>query len=79
MFSKEFTVDGNRYLLQSVCPQGLWNFLCDRVEKHLIRYGHEAAKSQIGSPLVEGKTKFGSGLVTFKLTLNPEGNTFRES
>lgn len=77
MLSKEFIIDGNRYLLESSCNPVIWSTVCDRVERHLIRVGSEAAKNQFGSPQVEGNTKLGKELISFKLTLNPTGNNFR--
>jgi hypothetical protein len=77
LFSKEFTIDGIPYLLESGCPNDIWPNLCDRVQKDLIRIGKEAAKSMYSEATAVGMTKFGSGLVSFKLTINPQGNNFR--
>lgn len=77
LFSKEFTIDGIPYLLESGCSNDIWPNLCDRVQKDLIRIGKEAAKSMFSEATAVGKTKFGFGVVTFKLTINPQGNNFR--
>ena len=79
LFSEEFVIDEVPYLLESGCEQYIWPNLCDRVKKHLVRIGKEAAKSQFGAATATGTTKFGScaGVVSFKLTINPQGNPFR--
>lgn len=75
--SKEFTIDGVKYLLSSDCEKQIWPKLCDRVEKHLILIGSEAAKYICGPASITGKTKMCNSLVSFHLTINPEGNPFR--
>ena len=75
--SKEFAIDGVNYLLSSDCEKQIWPKLCDRVEKHLILIGSEAAKCIYGPASVTGKTKMCNSLVSFQLTINPEGNPFR--
>lgn len=78
LFSEEFIIDDVRYLLESGCENHVWPNLCDRVKKHLVRIGKEAAKNQFGTAKAIGTTKFGNaGIVSFKLTINPEGNPFR--
>lgn len=75
--STEFTIDGVPYLLESGCEQAIWPKLCDRVIKHLERIGKEAAANQFSEATVVSVTKLCQRNVTFKLTINPQGNKFR--
>lgn len=69
----QFQIDNINYQLSSDCHQAVFPNLCDRVQRHLIRFGAEAAKSIFGEATVVGKTKFGCGVLSFKLTINPQG------
>ena len=69
----QFSIDGVPYQLASDCPQALWPSLCDRVFRHLARIGKEAAQSMYGEATVTGKTKMNKQLLSFKLTINPQG------
>lgn len=73
MQHSQFQIDGIDYQLSSDCPTEVFPKLCDRVQKHLIRHGAEAAKAMYGQATATGKTKFGCGLLSFKLTIHPEG------
>ena len=73
MQHSQFQIDGIDYQLSSDCHAAVFPNLLDRVQKHLIRYGAFAAKDMIGQATVEGKTKFGCGVLAFKLTINPQG------
>lgn len=78
MTSTEFTIDGVPYLLKSNCEEAVWSTVCDRVIKQLQRIGKEAAKGMYGPASAEGRTMINRKLVSFKLTINPQGNPFNE-
>ena len=77
MTSSEFTIDGVPYLLESSCEYRHWSVIRDRVVKFLERVGKDAAI--LTTAAVEGTTEINRELVSFKLTINPTGNPFRES
>ena len=69
----QFNIDGVPYQLASNCEVVIFPKLCDRVIKHLERIGKEAAKGMYGEATCEGKTKMYGRIVSFKLTINPNG------
>ena len=77
MTSSEFTIDGVPYLLESSCEYRHWSVIRDRVIKFLERAGKGAVI--LSTATVEGKTEINRELVSFKLTIYPTGNPFRES
>lgn len=76
MTSAEFTIDGVPYLLESSCEYRQWAVIHDRVVKYLERVGKET--SVLFTATVEGKTTINREDVSFKLTINPQGNPFNE-
>lgn len=77
MTSSEFTIDGVPYLLESSCEYRHWSVIRDRVVKFLERAGKGAVV--LSTATVEGTTEINREPVSFKLTINPTGNPFRES
>lgn len=77
MTSSEFTIDGISYLLESSCEYRHWSVIRDRVVKFLERAGKGAVV--LSTATVEGTTEINRELVSFKLTIYPTGNPFRES
>ena len=69
----QFSIDGVPYQLASNCEAAIFPKLCDRVIKHLERIGKEAAKDMYGESNCTGKTKMCNRIVSFKLTINPNG------
>lgn len=69
----QFTLDGTEYQISSDCERVIFPKLCDRVVKHLERIGKETAKGMYGEATVSGKTKLCERVVSFKLTINPQG------
>lgn len=75
MTSSEFTIDGVPYLLESNCEYRHWSVIHDRVVKYLERVGK--ATAVLFEATVEGSTSINKERVSFKLTINPQGNNFR--
>lgn len=69
----QFTIDNVPYQLASDCERAIFPKLCDRVIKHLERVGKESAMHMYGQATTTGKTKLCNRLVSFKLTINPQG------
>ena len=69
----QFSIDGVPYQLASNCEAVIFPKLCDRVIRHLERIRKEAAKGMYGEATCEGKTKMCNRIVSFKLTINPNG------
>lgn len=69
----QFSIDGVNYQLASSCEVSIFPKLCDRVIRHLERIGKESAKNMYGEATCVGKTKMCNRLISFKLTINPQG------
>lgn len=69
----QFSIDGVPYQLASDCEVVIFPKLCDRVFRRLERIGKDAAQNMYVEATCSGKTKMCNRIVSFKLTINPNG------